>query len=94
MQITIYSDAGHAWAKVSRALLVKLGILETISHYSYQKGDNCYLEEDSDLGKLLLALQAAGKTYSFKERVAKIRQSKIRSYQPMIGGLPAAYYNN
>lgn len=43
-----YEDPGHAWLAVKRAELIKLGILDKISHYSYQKGATAYLEEDRD----------------------------------------------
>ena len=81
MIITIYSDAGHAWAKVKKQFLVKLGIAKDISHYSYQRGDYAYLEEDCDLTTLCKALDANGITYTFNEKVAYERPSKIRSYQ-------------
>ena len=38
-QFNVYSDPGHAWVKVSRKLLVKLGIADKITLYSYQRGD-------------------------------------------------------
>jgi hypothetical protein len=81
MIITVYSDAGHAWAKVKKQFLVKLGIDKEISHYSYQRGDYAYLEEDSDLNKLCIALEANSIPFAFNERHAYERQSKIRSYQ-------------
>ena len=81
MIITIYSDAGHAWAKVKKQFLSKLGVEHEITHYSYQRGDYAYLEEDSDLGTLLKALDRNGISYSFNEKVAYERPSKIRSYE-------------
>lgn len=81
MIFTIYSDAGHAWVKVKKQFLSKLGIDKEISHYSYQRGDYAYLEEDSDLGTLFKALDRNGISYSFNEKVAYERPSKIRSYE-------------
>jgi len=81
MIITVYSDAGHAWAKVKKQFLSKLGIDKEISRYSYQRGDYAYLEEDSDLTKLCIALDANGVQYAFDEKHAYERPSKIRSYQ-------------
>jgi len=81
MIITIYSDAGHAWGKVKKQYLSKLGIEKQITHYSYQRGDYAYLEEDRDLTTLCKALDANGITYTFNEKVAYERPSKIRSYQ-------------
>ena len=37
MKITIYADPGHAWAKVNKALLNKLGITDQISSYKTSK---------------------------------------------------------
>jgi len=81
MIITIYSDAGHAWAKIKKPFLSKLGIDKEISHYSYQRGEYAYLEEDCDLTKLCKALDANDIQYTFNEKVAYERPSKIRSYQ-------------
>lgn len=79
LTLNIYSDTGHAWCKVPRLLLTKLGIGDKISTYSYQRKDSVYLEEDMDLGTLLGALKAKGVTVKFKEFHTN-KQSKIRSY--------------
>ena len=81
MIITIYSDNGHAWGKVKKALLDRLGIAKDISPYSFMRDDYAYLEEDSDLPRLCSALREQGKAVSFNERVAKYNQSKIRQYE-------------
>jgi len=81
MQITIYSDSGHAWGKCKKALLERLGIAKDISKYSYQRDVYAYLEEDSDLPLLCQALRKQGKAVSFNERVAEYKQSKIRQYE-------------
>jgi hypothetical protein len=78
--ITVYSDPGHAWAKVSRAELIRLGLIDKISTYSYQRKGFVYLEEDCDLGLYIVALRDAGATIKFKEMVSRERQSKIRGY--------------
>lgn len=46
-----YSDDGHGWLAVKRADLAEFGLLDKISHYSYQRGDTVYLEEDCDAPK-------------------------------------------
>lgn len=51
----IYSDCGHAWAKVKKTLLHELGIAEKITRCSYQYGEYAYLEEDCDLSTFLVA---------------------------------------
>lgn len=77
--ITVYADPGHAWAKVSKKELIKLGIADEISSFSYEKGEYAFLEEDSDLEKYILALRAKGIAYKFKENHTN-RQSRIRNY--------------
>jgi hypothetical protein len=77
--ITVYADPGHAWAKVSKKELIKLGIADEISSCSYENGDYVFLEEDCDLEKYILALRAKGIAYKFKENHAN-RQSRIRNY--------------
>ena len=79
MKITIYADPGHAWAKVNKALLNKLGITDQISSYSYMRGDKAYLEEDCDLTTLVNALTKNNINFSFEERHTD-KTSKIRSY--------------
>ncbi len=76
----IYSDPGHAWCKVPFSVLNELGILGKISHYSYQKNDFAYLEEDADLETLVLALRERGITPKFREHVAREKYSRIRGY--------------
>ena len=79
MIINFYGDPAHGWGKVKRSLLTKLGIAGKISSYSYQRGDHVYLEEDSDLPKLVQALEDKGVTFSFKEHHTD-KSSKIRRY--------------
>ena len=45
----VYEDAGHAWMKVKKDLLHKMGIADKITAYSYERGEYAYLEEDCDL---------------------------------------------
>lgn len=79
MIITIYSDTGHGWGKVNKALLHKLGIADKISHYSYMREGKAYLEEDVDLSILITALVDAGVTFRFDERHTD-KTSRIRGY--------------
>jgi|WetSurMetagenome_2_1015567.scaffolds.fasta_scaffold51841_5 hypothetical protein len=76
-----YADPGHAWVKVSRFLLRKLGIENKITSYSYQRGDYVYLEEDCDFETFYDAMSKAGKTIQIVSRHTD-KQSKIRSYEP------------
>lgn len=79
MKFHSYADPGHGWLKVPRKLLVKLGIEDKITHYSYQRGDFAYLEEDADLSTFWKAMDAAGIKVEMRHRTAD-RTSKIRSY--------------
>lgn len=80
IKIRVFADPGHAWARFPKARLVKLGIADKITHYSYQRGSNAFLEEDCDLSLLLSALKAQGYEIKFDESHTN-KQSKIRSYQ-------------
>lgn len=77
--IQVYSDSGHAWAKVERSELVSLLLLGKISTFSYQRGDYVYLEEDCDLTLYVNALKAMNIECKFKESHTN-KRSRIRSY--------------
>jgi len=74
-----YTDPGHGWYAVKRALLEKLGILQSISTYSYQRGATVYLEEDCDASVFFKALDNAGVTWGYLEKHTDKRHP-IRSY--------------
>jgi len=81
---TLHLDPGHGWLEVARAELVKLGILDQISAYSYQQGDRVYLEEDCDAGTFVEAMEAAGVVLGVTEGnvVESHRENTpIRNYQ-------------
>ena len=80
MKINVYSDPGHAWAKVKKSFLSQLGIADKITTYSYMRDDYAYLEEDCDLSTLVSAMRSAGITFEFREHVARFKRSKIRNY--------------
>jgi len=79
VSIKVFADPGHAWARVAKSKLVKLGIADKISTYSYMNGTNAFLEEDCDLSVLINALRNRGYEVKFNESHTN-RQSKIRSY--------------
>jgi len=79
ISIKVFADPGHAWARIAKSKLVKLGIADKISTYSYQKGENAFLEEDCDLSVLITALRERGYEIRFNESHTN-RQSKIRNY--------------
>ncbi len=75
-----HSDAGHGWLAVKRQELVELGIIDKISHFSYQRGKTVYLEEDCDCSLFINALEAKG--IKFERRGGAWRDvSPIRSYE-------------
>lgn len=75
-----YSDPGHGWAKVPKALLVEMGIEQHISHYSYQRNGFAYLEEDADLSKFCTAYRGFfGEDPKFRHHTAD-KRSRIRGY--------------
>jgi hypothetical protein len=73
---TLYVDNGHAWAKVPREMLVQMGIVKDITHYSYQRGDYVYLEEDGDLDTFVKAYPMIDITFN----VVRSARSRVRSY--------------
>ena len=75
----MYSDAGHAWLKVSKRMLILLGIANKISTYSYQRGSYAYLEEDCDFPLFANAYKAINKTLELIEHHTD-KPSKIRNY--------------
>lgn len=77
--INFFSDYGHGWARVKRAELVKFGIENDISTYSYQRGEFAYLEEHRDLRVYIETLKKHGYTYKFKYYDTD-KRSKIRGY--------------
>jgi hypothetical protein len=78
--IQVFADPGHAWAKVSKKELEKLGIQEKISGYSYQRNGFAFLEEDCDLSIYLETLKQNGVGVKFKESHTN-KQSRIRNYE-------------
>lgn len=86
LTINYYQDPAHGWARVSIGLLHGLKIAGDISPWSYRRNDYAYLEEDSDLARLMAACEAAGITVKLREFHTN-KTSKIRSYsQYYLGG--------
>lgn len=79
IKLKYYQDPGHGWVACKRKLLEDLGILNKITHYSYQRGATVYCEEDCDGNLLIETLNKRG----FKvllEHKHDNRTSPIRSY--------------
>lgn len=79
MHFKSYSDAGHGWIAVKRALLIQLGILNAITRHSYQSksGKTVYLEEDADATTLINKLKELNITWETKTKYSPV--SRIRS---------------
>ena len=77
--IFYYTDPGHGWFAVKRADCEKLGFLEKISTYSYQRGKTVYLEEDCDASLYFDALKVRGILPQYIEKNTDKRHP-IRSY--------------
>lgn len=80
IKLKFFSDPGHGWVRFPKARLIKLGIADKISTYSYQRGDNAFLEEDCDVTVLVNALKAQGYTDIKFDGSSSNRTSKIRGY--------------
>ena len=52
----LIQDPGHAWARVPRKVLISSGCAGSISNHSMERGNNVYLEQDSDLQHARLAI--------------------------------------
>ena len=61
------NDAGHEWLAVGIAEIIRLGIADKISSYSYVKGNTAYLEGDCDAAHFINAKQARGETVNTRE---------------------------
>lgn len=51
-----YNDSGHGWLKVRLEDIVKAGVIEKITPYSYRSACYGYLEEDQDMWVYLQAV--------------------------------------
>ncbi len=75
-----YVDAQHGWIAVKRKELMDLGILNSISRFSYQRGATVYLEEDCDVGKFVEAYKNAHGVEPKFSSPCYSKYSRIRSY--------------
>ncbi len=74
-----YEDPGHGWLRAPTKLLEELQIADQISPYSYLLGQNAYLEEDCDAGKLIESLKQDCEPYKVVRHYCK-NESAIRNY--------------
>jgi len=79
----IYGDAQHSWCKVKFSEIVKLGIQNQITDYSYARGEYLFLEQDCDMSTFVKALEKVGIKPEWIGHHTN-KQSKIRSYSRYI----------
>jgi len=79
--LTFHTDPGHGWLEVLRADLVRFGIADSISQFSYSMGQVVFLEEDCDAPKYLEALRSRAIDYIIRD-VHYNRDAPIRAMNP------------
>jgi len=84
MKYTIFDDGAHAWIEVDKDELKQLGVANKISGYSYEKGDNAYLEEDCDLAifvsaKVVSIMGASGNILA--NQISWLEENSITSWE-------------
>ena len=84
MKFNFFSDPSHGWLKVPRTLLIKLGITNQITQYSYQKKEFVYLEEDQDLSLFLQTMKKSNLNFQILNMKQSNKSSKIRSYERFV----------
>jgi hypothetical protein len=80
IKLQFFSDPGHGWVRFPKKRLVKLGIADKITPYSYERNGQAFLEEDCDVTTLVNALKGVGYTDIKFVGSSSNRTSKIRSY--------------
>lgn len=81
MKFKFYCDAGHGWLAVKRDFLTKLGILNKITGYSYQRGKTVYLEENCDATTFVNEMKNQNIEYDIVHPSNWPDRSPIRSYE-------------
>jgi len=77
------SDPGHGWLEVPLAEVVRLGLTNRISRYSYQHKNMAYLEEDCDAALFMEAKKNRGEPVKFEEVYQE--RTPIRTYRDFGG---------
>lgn len=77
-----YSDPSHAWLRVPLKDVIKFGLTNKITSYSYINGNYAYLEEDVDAPLFLETLKLNGMTnYRIVDKFTD-KPSIVRTYDP------------
>ena len=74
-----YADPGHGWLKVGIGTLNKFGVVDGITSFSYVRGRNVFLEEDSDATRFINAMKEHDIEVKAKYHSSE-KRSKIRGY--------------
>ena len=78
---SFYFDASHGWLRVKRREILELGLVDTISRYSYMDKRYAYLEEDCDASLFLSKLKEMQTPYTIIEKdhgnISSIRSMEI-----------------
>jgi hypothetical protein len=75
-----FHDPGHSWLRVKRSELAELGLLKSVTPFSYEKGEWVYLEEDCDAGLFIDAMKAKGTDLVIMPSHCERCESRIRTY--------------
>jgi hypothetical protein len=78
-----YSDSSHGWLAVKLQLLEDLGLVNSISEFSYIKGKSVYLEEDGDLLVFKNAYEERFGTFNMKA-IDHGDRSWVRNMTPFV----------
>jgi hypothetical protein len=79
MRLNFYEDPGHGWLAVPLPLLERLGLLDSISPYSYMRGMLAHLEEDCDYSQFARAMNDRALFFTVRHHHTDAR-SRIRNY--------------
>jgi hypothetical protein len=83
----VYADPGHAWVKVPKSFLPRVGGDQWRRHFtafSYESTHHVFLEEDRDAARFIELCKQEGITPVLKEgSTCANRQSRIRSYRTL-----------
>jgi len=83
----LYSDPGHSWVKVPKDFLRQIigkDWRKVFTHFSYERGDHVYLEEDEDAYRFHNWCLANGIEPVIRPSTSRcINLSRIRRYSPL-----------
>ena len=67
-KFVFHTDPGHGWLEVTDAQIAAVGLSRAdFSTYSFAADDRCFLEEDCDAPKFLVAFEKIGQKFDIRE---------------------------